>query len=65
MVRGDGKFDNFFIKDCFYSELEYPVSSKVDLIGRWDGMRRIGNVAANSRLSSESAILRYTGTLAY
>ena len=61
----DGEFDNFFIKDGFYSELEYPVSSKVDLIGRWDGMRRIGNVAANSRLRSESAILRYTAALAY
>ncbi len=61
----DGEFDNFFIKDGFYSELEYPASSKIDLIVRWDGMRRIGNVAANSRLRSESAILRYTGALAY
>lgn len=61
----DGTYDPFFIKDGFYTELEVPVTDKLDLIGRWDGMRRLGNVVATSPLRSESAILRYTGAIAY
>lgn len=61
----DGIYDRFFIKDGFYSEVEFPVSDKVDLIGRFDGMRRLGNVVATSPLRSESAILRYTAAMAY
>ncbi len=61
----DGSFDRYSIKDGFYSELEAPVSDKVDLIARWDGMRRIGNVVVTSPLRSTSAILRYTAALAY
>jgi hypothetical protein len=61
----DGSFDPFFIKDGFYTELEVPVSEKIDLIGRWDGMRRLGNVVVTSPLRSKSAILRYTAGLAY
>jgi len=60
----DGTFDNFFLKDGFYTELEVPVS-KWSFIARWDGMRRRGNVVASSPLRSESAVLRYTGGLAY
>ncbi len=60
-----GVFDRFFIKDGFYSEIEYPATDKIDLIARWDGMRRLGNVSAQSRLRSESAILRYTAAMAY
>ncbi len=60
----DGTFDNFFLKDGFYTELEVPVS-KWSFIARWDGMRRRGNVVASSPLRSKSAILRYTGGLAY
>jgi len=63
--RKNGSFDPFSIKDGFYTELEVPVSDKVDLIGRWDGMRRRGNVVASSPLRSNSAILRYTGAIAY
>jgi hypothetical protein len=60
----DGDYDNFFLKDGFYAELEVPVGS-FELIGRWDGMRRIGNVVANSPLRSRSAMLRYTAAMAY
>lgn len=60
----DGTFDNFFLKDGFYTELEVPVG-KWSFIGRWDGLRRVGNVVASSPLRSESAILRYTWGLAY
>jgi hypothetical protein len=61
----DGVYDRFFIKDGFYTEMEVPVSNKVDLIGRFDGMRRLGNVVTTSPLRSESAILRYTAAIAY
>ena len=61
----DGTFDDFFLKEGFYAELEHPVTNNIELIGRWDGMRRTGNVLANSRLRSRSAILRYTLGAAY
>jgi hypothetical protein len=55
----DGTFANFSLRDGFYVEAEVP-AGPVELIGRWDGMRRFGNVAAASALRSESVILRYT-----
>ena len=55
----DGRFDDFFVKDGFYAEVEVPVG-RVDLIARWDGLRRRGNVLADSELSSRSHFLRYT-----
>ena len=61
----DGTFDNYFLKDGFYTELEAPVTGDLDLIGRFDGMRRRGNVLANSALSARSSIYRYTGAVAY
>ena len=54
---------NFFIKDGFYAELEYPFTDWLEVFFRADGMRRIGNVAITSPLRSTSAILRYTGGL--
>ena len=61
----DGTFDDFFLKDGFYAELEVPLGEKFELVGRWDGMRRFGNVVATSPLRSESAMLRWTTALAY
>ena len=60
----DGRLDAFTRKDGFYAELEVPVGP-VDLIARWDGLRRWGNVLATSALRSESAVLRSTAALAY
>jgi hypothetical protein len=60
----DGSFDDFFLKDGFYSEIEVPIGD-VDIIGRVDGLRRLGNVVATSPLRSESLVVRYTGALAY
>ncbi len=60
----DGAYDNFFLKDGFYAEIEVPVGS-FDLIARWDGLRRFGNVLASSALRSRSALLRYTAGMAY
>ena len=51
---------NFFIKDGFYVEAEYPFADWVEGFFRFDGMRRTGNVARTSALSSNSGILRYT-----
>jgi hypothetical protein len=60
----DGTFDDFFTKDGFYAELERGLGD-FDLIGRFDGMRRFGNVLATSPLRKESLLLRYTAAAAY
>lgn len=51
---------NFFVKDGFYVEAEYPIVPNFEVLARFDGMRRAGNVPAGSALRSESAILRTT-----
>jgi hypothetical protein len=56
----NGKFDPYFLKSGFYTEFEMPLSDRVDLIARWDGLRRQGNVLRTSELRSDSALLRYT-----
>jgi hypothetical protein len=60
----DGTYDPYFLKDGFYTELEVPLGD-VDLVARWDGLRRLGNTLATSELRSESIMLRYTGALSY
>lgn len=52
--------DNFFIKDGFYIEAEYPFTSWLEGFYRFDGMRRVGTVAATSPLSDNTGILRQT-----
>jgi hypothetical protein len=52
--------DNFFIKDGFYAEAEYPFTDWLEVFYRIDGMRRVGNVPVSSPLRSTSAILRNT-----
>lgn len=56
----DGTFDDYQLKDGFYVELTVPAADTVDLVGRFDGMRRLGNVPETSPLRSESIVLRYT-----
>src|SRR5450432_3526800 len=56
----DGKFDPYFLKQGFYAELEVPIGDRFDVIARWDGLRRQGNVLRTSDLLSDSALLRYT-----
>ena len=60
----DGEYDPYFLKDGFYTELEIPLGD-VDLVARWDGLRRLGNTLATSELRSESIMLRYTGGFSY
>jgi hypothetical protein len=56
----DGKYDRHFIKDGFYVEAIVPVLPRFELVGRFDGLRRFGNVPTTSALRKESAVLRYT-----
>ena len=59
-----GPRGNFFVKQGAYVELKVPVSSDVDLIGRADGMWRMGNLPTLSPLAVRSAVTRYTlGTM--
>jgi hypothetical protein len=56
----NGKYDPYFLKSGWYAELEAPITDRIDLIGRWDGLRRQGNVLRTSELRSDSGLLRYT-----
>ena len=60
----DGRYSSFVVKDGFDAEVEVHLGP-FDVIARWDGLRRVGNVLATSELRSRSAVLRYTGALAY
>ena len=60
----DGSFDDFHVKEGWYAEAEVPVG-RLDLVGRWDGLRRRGNVARQSPLRSDSIVLRSTAALAW
>lgn len=59
----NGEYDNFFIKDGFYIEGTMPVSGRLELVARVDGLRRTGNVTLNSPLRRRSGVLRYTAGL--
>ena len=52
--------NNFFVKDGFYVEAEYPFTRWLETFYRFDGMRRVGTVAATSPLSDNTGILRHT-----
>jgi hypothetical protein len=60
----DGRFDPYFLKEGWYLESEVPVD-RFDLVARWDGLRRRGNVPINSSLRSNSIVFRYTASVAY
>ena len=60
----DGTYDNFFVKDGFYSEIEAP-AGRFDLVARVDGLRRRGNVPIASPLRSTSEVIRYTAAVTY
>lgn len=57
---GNGEFDSFSLKEGWYVETRYPVIKSLDIIARFDGMRRRGNVVPTSALRSDSVVLRYT-----
>lgn len=61
----EDKNGDFFMKHGGYIEIEQSLTPELDLIGRADGLARIGNVDAASELSKKSSMLRYTVGMAY
>jgi hypothetical protein len=59
---GPGKngFDRYMLKEGFYVEAIMPLLPRFELVGRFDGLRRVGNVLSSSSLSKRSSVLRYT-----
>lgn len=51
---------DFFVKHGAYVELEQPLGPRVTLLGRVDGLFRVGNVEAGSELSQRSSVGRAT-----
>ncbi|MEJ7733472.1 MAG: hypothetical protein WKG00_30290 [Polyangiaceae bacterium] len=51
---------DFFMKHGAYVEVEQALSDVVDLIGRVDGLYRVGNLPASAPLLARSAVIRYT-----
>ena len=55
-----GQRGDFFVKHGAYLELEQPLGPRVTLLGRVDGLFRVGNVEAGSGLSQRSSVGRAT-----
>jgi hypothetical protein len=51
---------DFFTKHGAYVEVEQPLTPRVDLLLRVDGLYRIGNVLLESPLRRQSAVTRFT-----
>lgn len=51
---------DFFVKHGAYVEIEQPLSPKIDLLARVDGLYRKGNVVLASPLRRQSAVSRLT-----
>jgi hypothetical protein len=56
---------DFTMKHGAYAEIEQGLTADFDLIGRVDGLYRVGNVAAASELTRLSSVLRETLGAAY
>ena len=56
---------DFFAKHGAFVELEQPIVKDLDVIGRVDGLFRVGNVPTTSALSSNASVVRETLGLAY
>jgi hypothetical protein len=48
------------VRDGWYVEIEHPLLRNLDLVLRWDGLRRRGNVAPGSPLDFNAGISRWT-----
>jgi hypothetical protein len=57
--------ESFFLKHGAFAEIEFPLSRGLDVIGRVDGLYRVGNVERTSDLSNKSSVLRETLGLAF
>jgi len=56
----DGIFDPYMLKEGWYVTGEVKASELVEVVARFDGLRRRGNVTKASTLRSDSMLLRYT-----
>jgi hypothetical protein len=61
----NGVYDDHVLKDGGYAELELPLGGGTTFVGRFDGLRRRGNVLVTSDLRSDSIVLRYTAAFAF
>jgi hypothetical protein len=59
------EYGDFFMKHGAYAEVEQGLTPDFDLIGRVDGLARIGNVEAASELTKKASVIRYTIGAAY
>lgn len=50
----------FQIKEGWYVELEQPLTRNIEAVLRWDGLRRLGNVAPGSPINFDAGVSRYT-----
>jgi len=50
----------FHVRDGWYVEVEHPLLRNLDVMLRWDGMRRIGNVPTTLPLESAAAVSRWS-----
>lgn len=48
------------LRDGFYVEAVWTVLPQLEIVGRFDGLRRIGNVSADALLRVRSGVLRST-----
>ena len=55
-----GEGGDFFVKHGAYVEIEQPLTPKIDLLARVDGLYRKGNVVVASTLRRQSAVSRLT-----
>lgn len=50
----------FHVRDGWYIEVEHPLLRNLDVMLRWDGMRRLGNVPTVLPLDTAAAVSRWT-----
>lgn len=50
----------FQVRDGWYVEVEHPLLRNLDVMLRWDGMRRVGNVPTTLPLESAAAVSRWS-----
>jgi hypothetical protein len=58
--RSDFTETLFSVKDGWYVEVDGPLNRRVELVGRWDGIRRIGNVPVGVPLDFNAGMMRGT-----
>jgi hypothetical protein len=56
----NGKYDRYVLKEGFYVETLFPVLPRMELVARWDGLMRSGNVLKSNPLRRHSKVWRYT-----